>query len=500
MLRSVVLITVDCLRADHTGFMGYRVPTTPFLDSLAAESLVFENAIVGGVPTYFSLPALLASRHPLNYGREVVGLTAGEDTLASVMRDAGYATAAFTAANPYLTSRFGYDAGFDTFEDFLHEDSATWNAGQGVSNRSGIVSRLNQATGRFCHRVPPLGKIYDEIYFQYCQHLAAPTLTFDELRRFPAADELVERAKEWLSSTGDQPFFLWLHFMDPHGPYYPKEEALRAIGDTEMTAQRARYLNGLWNRSLGARRHRRIREEIVSLYDAGIRWVDTQVGRLVDTLRQTRRWDDCVFVFTADHGEEFLEHGGRFHPPWTMKEELIHVPLMVRSVSGKPGRQASTISHLDLAPTMLSAIGISAPAGMRGNDRLQSVQGEPWDKSVIVDCTRCSNPNVAATRQAPRVLCVRERGFKLVLGMGEQSEEMFDLNADPDESHPIPVGTEDGMRRRLLQDARQHLIELESSDSRLRLQAGVRELCAQIEAGARSGGTMNAPPAVAGRN
>src|SRR5437016_12472515 len=117
--RSLILITIDCLRADHVGFLGYGRPTTPFLDSLAAESFVFSNAIAAGAPTYYSFPAIMTSRPPLALGREVIGVAPGETTLASTRQEAGYATAPFVAGNPYLSPRFGYDSGFDTFRHFL---------------------------------------------------------------------------------------------------------------------------------------------------------------------------------------------------------------------------------------------------------------------------------------------------------------------------------------------------------------------------------------------
>src|SRR5579863_9589492 len=96
--KSIVLVTVDCLRADHVGFMGYRRPTTPFLDSLAGESIVVLNAIVAGAPTYYSLPAILASRYPLALGRDRLGLGPDEPTLASCLKQSRYATGAFCAA------------------------------------------------------------------------------------------------------------------------------------------------------------------------------------------------------------------------------------------------------------------------------------------------------------------------------------------------------------------------------------------------------------------
>ena len=120
--KSIILVTVDCLRADHVGFMGYHRPTTPFLDSLAGQSFVVPAAIVAGAPTYYSFPAVFASRYPLALGRDVLGLAPEEPSLTLVLKSAGYATASIGAANPYISSRFGYQEGFDTFRDFLEEE------------------------------------------------------------------------------------------------------------------------------------------------------------------------------------------------------------------------------------------------------------------------------------------------------------------------------------------------------------------------------------------
>jgi arylsulfatase A-like enzyme len=270
--------------------------------------------------------------------------------------------------------------------------------------------------------------------------------------------------------------------MDPHGPYYPKEEALRAIGHPETTPQRARYLNASWTRSHGTARFHRHRHEIVPLYDACIRWVDQQVSCLVEALKRLQLWDNIVLAITADHGEEFLEHGARFHAPWTMKEELIHVPLLLRSPSVKPVRPKSPISLVDVAPMLLSAIGSPVPASFQGMSRWQAARlGEEWDEPAIVDSTECINPNRSEMRLAPRVLCVREKRFKLILRMGSHTEELFDLDTDPGEQHPLPVGTEDRTRRRLLQYASRHLAAMESGDPKPRLRAHLSELRFQIE-------------------
>ena len=143
---------------------------------------------------------------------------------------------------------------------------------------------------------------------------------------------MVDHARDWLMDLAGQPFFLWLHLMDPHSPYYPRQEALELMGQSSLDASRARYLNSYWNRGdVAAPRLQRHREDIVALYDAGIRWVDAQVARLVDTLRGLGLWENCVTALTADHGEEFLDHGGRYHPPSNVAEELVRVPLLLRA-------------------------------------------------------------------------------------------------------------------------------------------------------------------------
>src|SRR5262249_602194 len=151
-------------------------------------------------------------------------------------------------------------------------------------------------------------------------------------------------------------------------PYYPKQSALEAMGGKNVTAMRARYLNSYWNRhDLSPSRFSSHRNEIIRLYDAGIRWVDAQLARLVTHLQKLNRWDQSLFAFTPDHGEEFLDHGGRYHPPNRLMEELIHVPLMIRVPGSKPKPQRNTpFSHLHLAPTLLEAAGVQSSSSFQG--------------------------------------------------------------------------------------------------------------------------------------
>src|SRR3989454_323866 len=384
--RSLILITIDCLRADHVGFLGYGRPTTPFLDSLAAESFVFSNAIAAGAPTYYSFPAIMASRLPLALGREVIGVAPGETTLASTLKEAGYATAAFLAGNPYLSPRFGHDTGFDTFRDFLDSALPEPSASTDVATRR----RWNGRIANACHKVKSVGALYDELYFQYCQKVASPpALSLDEMRRFPSA-------------------------------------------------------------------------RVIAIRCSGI-------------------WDECVLVFTADHGEEFLEHGGRFHAPSKITEELVRVPLLIRV----PGRIAtrthkainkSVFSLMHLAPTLLDTVGIAIPSRFVG--RSQCPLDQHRECAAVIECVSgCTNPFHASDRLGPRIVGMREQRYKWVMDFGSGCEQLFDLEKDPGEINPLPPDAEKTVRRRLLEEARRHLTSSSRGrDSEQRLRAQLRDL------------------------
>jgi arylsulfatase A-like enzyme len=480
--HSLVLVTVDCLRADHTGFLGYSRPVTPNLDFLAENSVVFTNAIVAGAPTYFSFPAILASRYPLSLGRDILGIAPNESTITTVLQKAGYRTAAFLAGNPYLSQRFGYHVGFDTFHDFLGSVPSEEPA-LPLSAEKKCPSDFNRFVQAASRRTRLTAGIYDELYFWYCQWRSArENLSMAALRRYPAADVIVDRACSWLSGLGDQPFFLWIHMMDPHYPHYPPPEALSGLGVSNITARRARFLNSVW--SGGDTQLRRLqwyRKDILSLYDAGVYWVDKQVSRLVSSLRESRRWDETVFVLTADHGEEFLDHGGRYHSPLNLSEELIHVPLMVRAPQLSNMRKVQRpFSLIDLAPTLLEGVEAEVPRSFQGRSYWgQMANGADWQggPSIAESVGTGRNPLRVEERMRPGQMTVRDEIYKLVIHFGEKVDRMYDLRNDPGEQSPMPAGASTSERALLLRVAHTHLQRTRHNrDADLVLRARLREL------------------------
>jgi arylsulfatase A-like enzyme len=480
MRKSIVLITVDCLRADHVGFNGYPRGVTPFLDSLAGSGVTFSDAIVAGAPTYFSFPAIMASRSPLGLGRDVLGIAPGETTLANVMWSSGYRTAAFLAGNPYLSRRCGYDRGFETFEDFLTA-AVTPEQSPGKANvearKPSSFNRWLQGVSRTTHLT---AAAYEALYFRYCQWVSArDSDSFDNLRRYPPADVLVDRASAWLRQIGDVPFFLWIHFMDPHHPYYPPEKALRSLG-VSITAQRARFLNANWNRDINGRRLRRYRDEVISLYDAGVYWVDQQIARLVDTMKELRRWNDTVLAVTGDHGESFLEHDNRYHSPTNLYEPLIRVPLLLRAPELPTFRASQApFSLIHLAPTLLQGVGIEVPNSFQGRGYWEQIaSGNFVGEPVVTECLEgCNNPFRREDRIRSRILAVRDRDSKLIVRFSEKTDYFYDLKTNPEERVASPTKAERGERARLLRIARAHLeSSRKTRNSILALQARLREV------------------------
>jgi arylsulfatase A-like enzyme len=480
--HSLVLVTVDCLRADHTGFLGYSRPVTPNLDSLAENSVVFTNAIVAGAPTYFSFPAILASRYPLSLGRDILGIAPNESTITTVLQKAGYRTAAFLAGNPYLSQRFGYHVGFDTFHDFLGSTSSEEPALPHSAEKK-CPSEFNRFVQAASRRTRLTAGIYDELYFWYCQWLSArENLSMGALRRYPTADVMVDRTCSWLSGLGDQPFFLWIHMMDPHYPHYPSLEALSGLGVANISARRARFLNSAWDRNdARPRRLQPYRKEILSLYDAGVYWVDQQIARLVKCLRESQRWDETMFVLTADHGEEFLEHGGRYHSPLNLSEEVVRVPLLIRAPKVPNMRRVPLpFSLIHLAPTLLEGVGAEVPGSFRGRSYWGQIEnGIGWsgEPAIAESVGTGRNPLRAEERMRLGQMMVRDETHKLVIHFEEKVESMYDLRNDPGERSPVRSGVFVGERARLLRAARAHLQKTRHNrDADLILRARLREL------------------------
>lgn len=314
---NVLLITVDTLRADHLHCYGQPLPASPNIDAFAARSVVFERAIAASGYTGPAHSSIMTARYPR---RQSMGLSNGMltldgvETLAEALRQGGYDTAAFVS-NGVLAARSGLNRGFVVYDDELPSVER---------NRPNVFERL--------------------------------------------APQTVERALAWLGRPRTKPFFLWVHFQDPHGPYTPPapyrdrfhvpavagEPELRVLDDDGGRGGIPAYQLVEGPRRVSDYRSR---------YAGEIAFMDQSVGKLLAAVERHR---PTIVALTADHGESFGENDFYFAHGHSAAPDLSHVPLIVNAPGLRPERRADPVSHVDVMPTLLELAGRPVPAGVEG--------------------------------------------------------------------------------------------------------------------------------------
>jgi arylsulfatase len=309
-VKNVVLVTLDALRADHLSSHGYDRETTPFLDELAAEGAQFTRAYSASSHTREAIPSILTGRYPSEAVDDQFRRSA--DTVAERLRGE-FETAGFHS-NPFVSRAYGFDQGFDTFDDDLHLGG-----------------------NRF---------------------LALAQRALDKLRNrhYARANEINERSLSWLDSlSGRRPFFLWNHYMDPHGPYEaPPEYQRRFHGETISRKESTKlYHRAIKNPESITEAER---DHLVDLYDAEIAYTDDQLASFFDALEDRGLLEESLVLVTADHGDAFGENGYYEHPRY-LHDELVHVPLVVSGPGVARGSVEIPASTLDIVTTVLAAVG-----------------------------------------------------------------------------------------------------------------------------------------------
>jgi arylsulfatase A-like enzyme len=367
--RGVVLISIDTLRPDHLGAYGYPRATSPTLDRLAAEGVLFEVAVSTSPWTLPAHASLFTGLHPHRHGvrTDRQRLAPGAQTLAALLQRVGFDTAA-VVNHLFVGRRHGLDQGFDFFR-----------------------------------RVPEPGAL-------------------------PSA--VADQALAWLDGRADDPdpFFLFLHFYDVHSDYEARasSEALFASDyDGPLDGSTDQLLEVIaGEREIGERDAR----HLVDLYDAGVRQTDGEIARIVARLAERGGLDRVLLVVTSDHGEEFLEHGGVLHAR-THYEELLRIPLILRGPGIPAGvRVGEPVSIVDVAPTLLAQLGIAGdPSDGRDLSPLWSGDaGAAGERFVYADGDRSNAlENELASIRGPR--------FKLIHDRVGGGNALFDLSEDPGE-------------------------------------------------------------------
>jgi arylsulfatase len=357
--RNLLFISVDTLRADHVSAYGYERETTPNIDAFAAESILFERAYSHISSTVPAFASVMTSKYPHHHGViETYNFALGRDenTMAERLGAAGLQTAAFIGIG-ILMPRKGLAQGFETYSVAPFADGNYWR---------------------------------------------------------PAA-QVTDDALAWLRANHGDPFFLWVHYFEPHQPYeIVPAEYLDRFG----SAAAPQALEALKSNPAVHQRRR----QIIDRYDGALAWVDHQVGRLLHGLDEHGLRDRTMIVFTADHGEGLGEHGLHGHV-LQIYEPLVHVPLVVHVPGNVPGRVSHNVEHVDILPTVLHELGVEGGPGFDG--RGLPLDGAHSPRDVFAE-TWVQNKG--------RKAMINDGRWKLILsdpGFGNGTRELYDLGADP---------------------------------------------------------------------
>jgi arylsulfatase len=329
--------------------MGYERVTTPTMDRMANDGVVFENAVASGVPTITSMTAVMTGEHSLvspeiGFDETQREQVTSRPKIAEVLSEAGYATGALSP-NPPASSYFGFDEGFDWFEDFLARDR-------------GVIER---AWNRVFRRSIEGGSAATSL------RLLRNVVSREEVLR--PWEDYYDHVLEWRESV-EEPYFLWVLLLEPHHPWFPPKEYQEWSSRWDKYRSFRHYwemLQSDWTPAFDEA----VRQRLLDLYDDSIRYGDAFLERL----RGDLSGDDPVFIVHADHGEEFGEHGRYGHQPYP-SEELTHVPLVIAGVD-ESRRVQAPVALRELPPTISGITNTSHP--FTGRDVLRDdLEARPW--------------------------------------------------------------------------------------------------------------------------
>ena len=382
-LPNILLITLDTTRFDRLSCYGYSLPTSPNLDALAAESVLYTRAYSTSswtLPAHASLfTGKLVSSHgaqkdptgPLKLSAGIQGnkdwdqlrargLSVDETTLAQILKQVGYDTSA-VVAGPWMKKVFGLNRGFDYYDD----------------------NDIKKVSGR-------------------------------------AAPEVTRNALHWLRSRDNAPFFLFLNYFDVHTPYVlPERDARMFMPEGGPDAYRE-YTDHMF--SPAEERPAGYREFANYMYDAEIRYMDKYIGKLFDMMKSIGMYDNTMIIVTADHGEMMGEHGRRGHGK-SLFEPEIHIPQFVKYPEGEVAHSVFDARTLvvDILPLILERIGAPIPSGIQGtlpDQRVDPIVAEVYPLEFFT-----SRGDFQA---------IWDGKYKFVLN-SKGNHALYDLDADPDE-------------------------------------------------------------------
>lgn len=398
---NVLLISIDGARPDHLGCYGHTRETTPFLDRVAREGVRFTSAFTTAPWSLAAHASLLTGLFTSTHGasHEHPSLDAGPATLAEVLGGAGYRTAAFSS-DPWINPARGFGRGFDHFHTLLGD-------GRSIA-RAAFYAR--RATDRILRR----------------------------------SDDGARRANlalfDWLGAS-EQPFFALVHYGEPRLKRQPPSAYERMFLSPDVPRGQVRAVERAWMRDESAAEEAngdawRILDAV---YEGALRYIDDRVEELARHLESRDLWDRTVVLLVADHGQDLGEHAAT-PVGLGLHDTVLRVPLLLRSPTVPQGFVVDEIAqHVDVAPTLLHAVGVEAPAAMQGRALIRDGKvtagpgfavAERFRPGLRPRPKREADGDLSHLDVRERVLRTRREKF---VWRSDERNELYDIVADPAE-------------------------------------------------------------------
>jgi arylsulfatase A-like enzyme len=412
---SVLLITIDTLRADHVGVYGYANARTPNLDGLAKRGVFFHQVVTPQRFTGPSHASILTGLLPEKHGvlQNLERMSQSVPTIADLLSTKGYVTASFVSSYTTLDSACGLPSHFQAYYDNI--DDIPW--------------------------FPP--KAYNILLFKYSKKILKDLIgiSFDPIYKTGA--KTTDLAIKWLGRNNKYPFFIWVHLFDPHLPYIPPKEYL-----TEEAKNYKGPVSGDWYFQSAFEQSQIIAtpedfKQMIALYDAEVSYADHQVGRIVDAAQRNVQNGRLLTIVTADHGESMGEHSlywcRDLYDP-TLLVPLIFVPP--DNVIETPLVIENQVRTIDIAPTILDLIGIEPMKNIDGRSLSGLIKsGLPFQvsaKSGLYPSPKQYSRAAASIRHKGWKLIERSAGWQACEGPWlKESIELYNLREDPSEENNL---------------------------------------------------------------
>lgn len=475
--KTVFLLTIDALRADHLKSYGYHRNTAPNMEQFISQGSTFLNAISNGPETPSSFSSIFTSKLPFSEGG-YSPLPLNKTTLPQILKKNGVFTYGIHS-NPHLGAFFNYNQGFQIFLDgerykleFNKPTKITLKNLLSLNIRK--LLNFRNLSRKITYRLRAFNNIKHLIRskFPFLTEIFLPFLSIAYDAKY------ITRKITTFIQDYKGPLFLWAHFMDVHSPFNPPSKNILNFRESDIRYLKREYLNEFVRVKPGEYNPtKNLINDLKDLYDGGINFLDESLAKLFKFIRKNYQ-ENCLLIITADHGESFYEHG-YFHHTGSIYDENLKVPLYIVNFDKKP--QIKIIDLMvqlrDLPATILDYFGIKKPQDIQGKSLLPLIYGDSdqGEKYVISECFQKDGKIKRNHKEGYILLSIRTHKWKYIFDEEKNLEYLFNLSIDPlEKNNLINKSQKELTEFRELRDY--HLLNVKDSEEKLKILRSVSNL------------------------